>query len=163
MGSAVQMKGKLDEVLKEIQNIQQEIGKVTNQRIGLNSQLTENELVKKELALLSDDSTIYKLVGPVLIKQDLVEANSNVGKRIEYINGELKRIDDQVKGLEGKQVRSLTTDHQYPPSHTLTRDSVCGLPKSPSNRRTRGRLWSSSNRSFKSSCSRGRRCRRKRN
>mmetsp|Transcript_11094 Transcript_11094/g.34023 ORF Transcript_11094/g.34023 Transcript_11094/m.34023 type:complete len:129 (-) Transcript_11094:47-433(-) len=103
MGSAVQMKGKLDEVLKEIQNIQQEIGKVTNQRIGLNSQLTENELVKKELALLSDDSTIYKLVGPVLIKQDLVEANSNVGKRIEYINGELKRIDDQVKGLEGKQ------------------------------------------------------------
>ncbi|KAG6416683.1 hypothetical protein SASPL_124118 [Salvia splendens] len=52
-------------------------------------QLGENELVLKELDLLNDDTNVYKLIGPVLVKQDLAEANANVRKRIEYISAEL--------------------------------------------------------------------------
>jgi prefoldin beta subunit len=45
---------------------------------------------------------VFKLIGPALIKQDLVEAKSNVSKRIEYIKGELDRADNQIKSLKSK-------------------------------------------------------------
>lgn len=32
---------------------------------------------------------MYKLIGPVLVKQEQVEAKSNVDKRLEYIGGEM--------------------------------------------------------------------------
>jgi chaperonin cofactor prefoldin len=43
----------------------------------------------KEFAGLSDDANIYKLIGPVLIKQDKAEAVMNVDKRLEYIESEM--------------------------------------------------------------------------
>ncbi|CAI0548514.1 unnamed protein product [Linum tenue] len=66
-------------------------------------QLGENELVLKELELLKEEANVYKLIGPVLVKQDLAEANANVRKRIEYISAELKRLDATVQDLEEKQ------------------------------------------------------------
>ncbi|CAN1302227.1 Prefoldin subunit 6 [Linum perenne] len=66
-------------------------------------QLGENELVLKELELLKEDANVYKLIGPVLVKQDLAEANANVRKRIEYISAELKRHDATLQDLEEKQ------------------------------------------------------------
>jgi prefoldin beta subunit len=46
---------------------------------------------------------VYKLIGPVLIKQDLVEAKSNVEKRLEFIQNETERLDKMVKSMENKQ------------------------------------------------------------
>ncbi|CAN1227365.1 Prefoldin subunit 6, partial [Linum grandiflorum] len=66
-------------------------------------QLGENELVLKELELLREDANVFKLIGPVLVKQDLAEANANVRKRIEYISAELKRHDATLQDLEEKQ------------------------------------------------------------
>ena len=62
-------------------------------------QQNENQMVLKELESLEEDNAVYKLIGPVLIKQDLVEARSNVKKRLELISGELGRIDSQLKNL----------------------------------------------------------------
>jgi prefoldin beta subunit len=59
--------------------------------------------VKEELDLATEESKIYKLIGPALVTQDLVEAKSNVEKRISYISGELKRKDDQLKDMDKKQ------------------------------------------------------------
>ncbi|PQM40326.1 prefoldin subunit 6 [Prunus yedoensis var. nudiflora] len=67
-------------------------------------QLGENELVLKELDLLSEDANVFKLIGPVLVKQDLAEARANVRKRIEYISAELKRLDATLQDLEEKQI-----------------------------------------------------------
>jgi len=60
-------------------------------------------MVQKELELLSEDANVYKLIGPVLVKQDLAEANANVAKRIEYITAELRRMDGTLKTLEEQQ------------------------------------------------------------
>ena len=38
-----------------------------------------------------------------MIKTELVEAKQHVSKRIDYINKELKRIDDFIAQLEKKQ------------------------------------------------------------
>ena len=43
----------------------------------------------QELDLLDSTNTVYKLIGPVLVKQDLDEAKATVTKRLEYINGEM--------------------------------------------------------------------------
>jgi prefoldin beta subunit len=38
---------------------------------------------------MESSNTVYKLIGPVLVKQDLEEAKATVAKRLEYINGEM--------------------------------------------------------------------------
>ena len=43
----------------------------------------------QELDLMEDDSVVYKLIGPVLVKQELAEARQNVDKRLEYISKEM--------------------------------------------------------------------------
>lgn len=43
----------------------------------------------KEFGKLKDDETIYKLVGPILVKQDQVEAENTVNGRLEFISKEL--------------------------------------------------------------------------
>ncbi|EEC72825.1 hypothetical protein OsI_06548 [Oryza sativa Indica Group] len=74
----------------------------------LPSHISKNHQVRKqytiqELELVNDEANVYKLIGPVLVKQDLAEAKANVKKRIEYISAELKRMDRALKDLEEKQ------------------------------------------------------------
>lgn len=58
-------------------------------RQQLDSQLTENNGVRDELNILESDANVFKLIGPVLVKQDLDEARQNVAKRIDYITSEV--------------------------------------------------------------------------
>ena len=43
----------------------------------------------QELDLVGDDAVVYKLIGPVLVKQDLADAKQTVEKRLEYIRKEM--------------------------------------------------------------------------
>lgn len=43
----------------------------------------------KEFSVLNEDANIYKLIGPVLVKQDRAEAVMNVDKRLEFIEAEM--------------------------------------------------------------------------
>lgn len=84
-------------------------------RQKLEAQLTENNIVKEvriwdagarrssaghgysinppiplqELALLDGSNVVFKLLGPVLVKQELEEARATVGKRLDYITAEM--------------------------------------------------------------------------
>ncbi|CAM8989328.1 unnamed protein product [Rhodiola kirilowii] len=93
----------LEAKAEDLSKIQKDIAKNHQVRKKYTVQLGENELVLKELDLLKEDANVYKLIGPVLVKQDLAEANANVRKRIEYISAELKRLDDILQDLEEKQ------------------------------------------------------------
>lgn len=75
-------------------------------------------ILVQEFASLDDEAKIYKLVGPVLLKQDTSEAKSTVDSRLEYIEKEMyvdsrmvsctnyannldsKRVEDNIKGLQ---------------------------------------------------------------
>lgn len=46
---------------------------------------------------------MFKSVGPVLIKTELIEAKQNVAKRMDYIGKELKRVDELLLSLEKSQ------------------------------------------------------------
>mmetsp|Transcript_8032 Transcript_8032/g.14568 ORF Transcript_8032/g.14568 Transcript_8032/m.14568 type:complete len:135 (+) Transcript_8032:49-453(+) len=103
MDALKNMQLRLAELVSEINTIQKDIGKIVNNTQGLQAQLTENSLVKAELELLEDDAKVYKLVGPVLMDQDVAEARLNVNKRVEFIKGDLQRQEERMKTLEKKQ------------------------------------------------------------
>jgi len=94
---------KMQQEVEKFKGIQKEYQNVIGNRQQLDSQLTENKGVKDELALLEKEANVYKLIGPALIKQDLDEAKQNVNKRIDYISGELKRLDKTIEELDEKQ------------------------------------------------------------
>ncbi|KAJ3109465.1 hypothetical protein HDU96_007229 [Phlyctochytrium bullatum] len=56
-------------------------------------------LEEKEFKELKEETPVYKLIGPVLVKQDLVEAKVNVDKRLQYIRSEMWVLDKAVKHL----------------------------------------------------------------
>ncbi|KAH6790221.1 prefoldin 6 [Perilla frutescens var. hirtella] len=93
----------LENKASDLQKLGRESSKNNEVRKKYTIQLGENELVLKELDLLNEDTNVYKLIGPVLVKQDLAEANANVRKRIEYISAELKRLDAIRQDLEEKE------------------------------------------------------------
>jgi len=53
--------------------------------------------------LLDEDNSVLKLVGPVLVNVELEEAKANVNKRLELIEGEIKKIEDQIGSKQGEQ------------------------------------------------------------
>jgi prefoldin beta subunit len=104
------LESKLQDISSEIQKIQVTMSKAVTAREKLEAQLQENELVKKvnsrvgsrqsylgsqsppphqEFANLTEDNTVYKLLGPVLVEQDQAEARSTVDTRLDFIRSEM--------------------------------------------------------------------------
>ncbi|XP_042349519.1 prefoldin subunit 6 [Plectropomus leopardus] len=100
MAEAIQKKLKAE--LEKYTQMQKDVSKSMAARQKLETQLTENNIVKEELDLLDSTNIVYKLIGPVLVKQDLDEAKSTVTKRLEYINGEIQRYETLLKDMEKK-------------------------------------------------------------
>ncbi|XP_060069731.1 prefoldin subunit 6-like [Ylistrum balloti] len=94
---------KLQADIEKYQQLQKDYQKVVSQRQQLDGQLNENTLVKEEFARLEEGANVYKMIGPVLVKQSIPEAKQNVQKRIDYITGELKRHEVSIKDFEKKQ------------------------------------------------------------
>ncbi|KAJ7551090.1 hypothetical protein O6H91_07G133400 [Diphasiastrum complanatum] len=103
MAALRDLQQQLESQASVVNKIQKDISKNHQVRRQYTIQHGENEMVQKELELLDEDANVYKLIGPVLVKQDLVEAKANVNKRIEYITAELRRLDGSLKSLEEQQ------------------------------------------------------------
>ncbi|CAI7632498.1 unnamed protein product [Penicillium pancosmium] len=86
----------------EFQQLQTELEGLVDARQKLESQQQENQGVQSEFAQLDDESNIYKLVGPVLLKQDKAEATMAVNGRLEFIEKEIKRIEGEITEKEEK-------------------------------------------------------------
>uniref|UniRef100_A0A6M2E5B7 Probable prefoldin subunit 6 n=1 Tax=Amblyomma tuberculatum TaxID=48802 RepID=A0A6M2E5B7_9ACAR len=98
--------------VEKYKTLQKDFQKTYGLRQKLDSQLNENSVVKEELDLLEPEAGVYKLIGPVLIKQGLEDAKQNVKKRLEYITAELKRHDTLLKDLEKKQEAQREAIHK---------------------------------------------------
>lgn len=103
---------------EEYQKMQVELQSCVDARQKLESQQQENKGVKKEFAKLAEDTNIYKLVGPVLLKQDRLEAVLAVDARLEFIEKEIKRVETQIRGVQERiekkqmEVYKLQTEQQ---------------------------------------------------
>uniref|UniRef100_A0A336M9H9 Probable prefoldin subunit 6 n=1 Tax=Culicoides sonorensis TaxID=179676 RepID=A0A336M9H9_CULSO len=107
--SAATLEKKLQSELDALKNTQKEYEKLIQQRQLLDGQLNENKNVLDELNLLKESNQVFKLFGPILIKQTLEESKQNVTKRVDYINKELNRCQDQISALDKKQDQHHTS------------------------------------------------------
>lgn len=84
MSSLVTARQKLESQQQENKGVQK-----VRDHIDLNISRQATLTANQEFNSLADDANIYKLVGPVLLKQDTTEAKSTVDGRLEYIGGEM--------------------------------------------------------------------------
>lgn len=105
---AEEIQKKFQKELDSFKAFEKDLTKAVSQRKLLDSQLNENKAVQQELDLLKKDAEVYKLMGPVLVKQGLEDARQNVSKRMEYISKELKRMDTNITSLQQRQEGSST-------------------------------------------------------
>ena len=52
---------------------------------------------------MTEENKVFKLVGPALVPVDLQEARMNVGKRLEFIEAEIKKVDGQIETSTASQ------------------------------------------------------------
>ena len=87
------MANAVDAEIASFRTLQEEVQKLRTDQQLLMQQQSENEMVKQELELIDEsdgnNSQIYKLVGPVLMKNELGDAKQTVDQRLELITGEL--------------------------------------------------------------------------
>ncbi|KAL8420741.1 hypothetical protein RB594_003515 [Gaeumannomyces avenae] len=92
------IQARMQALSEEYKKIQTELDTSIQARQKLEAQLQENKGVEK----LKDDEAIYKLSGPILLKQEKVEADSTVKGRIEFITKEIARLEKQISDGQDK-------------------------------------------------------------
>ena len=94
-------------ILKENECIEKEQSKIRVTINNYENKKAENNIVKKELALLEDEDIVYKLIGPILVQQETNDAKIQVDSRIEMINKEIHKLEKSyqtnVKKLEANR------------------------------------------------------------
>lgn len=106
---------KFEEEVNKLKTLEKDREKYFSSRQEMEMRLTESKTVKAELDLMDSDSKVYKLMGPVLVRQDLEEARSTVEKRLEFIESEIKRVEASIADVGKKCVEQ--------------RDKVMGMQK----------------------------------
>ena len=96
------MAAEIDKETANFREVQLQLQKVRGDLQIILGQLTENEMVQQELDVLDSGSNVYKMVGPVLIKNTLDDAKDTVSKRLEFITSEKQRLEAKGKKLETK-------------------------------------------------------------
>ncbi|KAG7294057.1 hypothetical protein NEMBOFW57_004119 [Staphylotrichum longicolle] len=96
------IQAKLQALSEEFTKLQQDLQETVQSRQKLEAQKQENLGVQEEFEKLKDGETIYKLIGPVLLKQDRTDAESTVKGRLEFIDKEISRLETHIKELQGK-------------------------------------------------------------
>lgn len=88
------------ETAQEAQALQQQLQKTIIERQQLETQLQESRIVNKEFQHLADDAKVFKMIGPVLVPQEKPEAETNVQKRLEFIESRIKPVEKRLKELQ---------------------------------------------------------------
>ena len=94
----------IDGEVAKFRAVQEDVQKLRNDLQIVMGQSAENEMVLQELSLLDEHSSIFKMVGPVLIKNSHEDAKETVTKRLEFITSEKDRLEGKLADLEKKSV-----------------------------------------------------------
>ena len=94
-------------LIKENECIEKEQSKIRVAISNYENKKTENTMVKNELTLLDDEDIVYKLIGPILVQQEISDAKIQVDSRIEMINKEIHKLEKNyqtnAKKIEGNR------------------------------------------------------------
>lgn len=65
---------------------QQQRHDLIEQKQKIDSQVNEILMAKEEVDLLESDAVIYKLIGPLMVQQDLKGVKETIRARLKYLN-----------------------------------------------------------------------------
>ncbi|KAM0544857.1 hypothetical protein ACHAPJ_011602 [Fusarium lateritium] len=99
---------RLQALSEDFQKLQGELQNAVASRQKLEGQKQENVGVQQEFDRLQEGETIYKLAGPVLLKQDKFEAENTVKGRLDFISGEISRLEGQIQETQDKLEKKKT-------------------------------------------------------
>ncbi|CDJ37452.1 prefoldin subunit, putative [Eimeria tenella] len=74
----------MDALMERLQTNAQNVNRLVPQR-------TELQAVANELTAAAEDAIVYKMIGPVLVRQSKSEALQTVNKRLDYVQRELSK------------------------------------------------------------------------
>lgn len=94
------LKQQFEELLLVYSKSQSALTDLVEARSKLETQFQENKIVHEELETLDESAKIYKMTGPVLMPQDYGEAKMNVSKRMEFIQVEIKRVEEKLASTQ---------------------------------------------------------------
>ena len=94
--------GQSEKLVQEINQVRQALQESHETLKHLTSQKSENESVLLEFSKLEDDANVWKLTGPLLVKQDREDSRINVEKRLEFIGRELHTTEEKIKNFESE-------------------------------------------------------------
>jgi prefoldin beta subunit len=89
----------LEGEMKKFQKIEADMSEIQKQKKARNTQKNENDMVQEELQFLAEDAVLYKMIGPVLVKQTKAEVATTVAERLKFVNSEIAAADAQYKAL----------------------------------------------------------------
>merc|ERR1712168_1290592 len=96
------MQSDVEKEVGELKKLESELAKSLEGKRSYMESLHENEMALKEFQLLEDDANVFKMIGPVLVKQDSREAQENVKRRLNYYKEEIERKDKYEEDLQSK-------------------------------------------------------------
>ena len=94
---------------REYDIMQQQMAKLARTIETQTALLNETAMCKEEIDRLDEDATIYKLTGPILVKQDLEMSKSNVQTRHDFIKKQLTTLESNMQA-KNKEVEALTDE-----------------------------------------------------
>ncbi|MHA1343445.1 MAG: prefoldin subunit beta [Promethearchaeota archaeon] len=114
----INLNGLDEEVKKKIinlQNLQQSLEFITQQKVQIESNLRETELAIEELEKLNPDDLVYKSIGGIMVKSEknkLLDEKKSLKITLEMRSKTLKQKEDRVKNQLETMKKSIQSDLQ---------------------------------------------------
>lgn len=76
---------------------QEQLRSLIEQKQKIDSQVNEILMAKEEVDLLEDDAVIYKLIGPLMVPQELKEVKETIAGRLKFLNDKIEYFEKELK------------------------------------------------------------------
>lgn len=76
---------------------QEQLRSLIDQKQKIDSQKNEILMAQEEVDLLEGDAVIYKLIGPLMVPQDLTEVKETIKTRLKYLDDKIEYFEKELK------------------------------------------------------------------
>lgn len=81
---------------------QEKLRKLVETKQQLDSQLNETLMVKEEIEILEKSSVVYKLIGPLMVVQDIPEVKKTILDRMAYLKENIEHTEKAIKAEQAQ-------------------------------------------------------------
>jgi len=118
MSENVQLTPEMQQALLQLQSLQQHLQSIVIQKESIGIQSMEIDKALDELSKLKEGETVYKAVGPILVKTDKDSLAAELSEKKEMLEVKLKSLESQ-----GQKVKDKITELQKKVQEMFRSDS----------------------------------------